>query len=356
MKPIVLIRKIAFCLLVCAATLAYLEVGVRVLASSAFPLLRTDPDVGSIHVRNYKGLVWDGDSQRKNYIITNNLGYIGRDYELLKPTSTVRISVLGDSVVAGLQVDYSDNFTSRLETAWNVSGACGKGIEVMNFGVGGSGTFLQYQTYKKYVSPFKPDIVLVVFHDDFDDNMQKANFDPENYAAERKAVGLKSFLLNFQFPKFVFSKLQSNANVIGALKALGIFESAGSLPAASGEALESGSSDGQPQSYFDITFSLISRFNERVKADGGKLVVLVYPSERDYASIDAWKSNERLIKISDFLSQSGIESINPSNDLAQAKMASGRCLTFGCTEHLDGEGQRRLAAILFDYFRKNYCP
>ena len=33
-------------------TLAFLEVGVRTIARTAFPLLRTDPEVGSIMVKN----------------------------------------------------------------------------------------------------------------------------------------------------------------------------------------------------------------------------------------------------------------------------------------------------------------
>lgn len=343
MKFNTIIKRIFIIFLVCSATLAYLEFGVRILAGSAFPLLRNDPEVGSIHVRNFSGLVWDGDSQRNNFIITNSWGYIGKDYNLSNSPTTLRIAVLGDSVTAALQVDYLNNFSSQLETALNVSGVCGKKVEVLNYGVGGAGTFLEYQTYKKYVAPFKSDVVLLVFHDDFDENINKSNFDPENYAAERKAVGLKALLLDFDLPKFIFSKLQSNTLVINSLKFLGIFESA-DLSVASGTLATA-----EPQSYFNYTFDLIQRFNDRIRADGGKLIVAIYPPDRDYGASGAWKNDSHVSKLADFLTASKIESINLSDGLARAKAAHGVCLTFGCGEHLTEYGHQAVASILYNY-------
>ncbi len=345
------LKKILLLILALIATLAYLEAGVRILANAAFPLLRTDAAVGSIQVKNFAGRVWDAESQRDNYIVTNSLGYFGKDYPVMKPAGSQRIAVLGDSVVAGVQVATADNFTAQLETALNVSASSGKRFEVMNYGVGGTGTFQQYQTYKKNVAPFQPDVVLLVFHDDFDDNNNKANFDPDNYAAERKAVGLKAFLLNFQLPKFIFSKLQANALVISALKGLGLFESAGLLSAPSDQTV-AGKANETPQ-YYDFTYDLIGRLDKKVRAGGGRLIVLAYPRANDYVLADGWKNNQHSSRLLDFLAQNKIESINPAGDFYRAEIASGDCLTFGCGDHLNEQGHLALASLLFKYFQNN---
>ena len=65
-------------------TLVVLEIGVRTFARPQDILNRNDPETGRIYQKNFKGFVWEHEAGRETYIITNSLGYVGRDVELEK--------------------------------------------------------------------------------------------------------------------------------------------------------------------------------------------------------------------------------------------------------------------------------
>ena len=339
-------------MLLVVATLAYWEIGIRVIGKTAFPLLRTDREVGSIHVKNFSGMAWDALSARKNYIHTNSIGYVGDDVPLTKPTSTIRIALLGDSGLAALQVDYYNNFTRLLENALNTSGMCNNThFDVMNFGVGSAGTFTEYQTYKKKIAQFHPDYVLVLFAgNDYEDNMLKSGFDLEHYAEERKAVGLKEFLLQFELPKFMFHKLLANKTFIGTLRILGIIE--GDTTKRQEVVAEQSapvSATGTPY-YYAYTFDILSKFNALVTANGAQFGVIVFPSEQtDYAQKGMWKKDILITKLTDFLTSASIPYLNPADQLADAHTQYGMCINFDCSGHFNEEGHRAMAKILYGY-------
>lgn len=347
-------KKILQASLAIIATLVYLELGIRRLASSALPLLRTDPEVGSIHVPNFSGYIWDERSNTKQFITTNHLGYIGEEFPDQKASDTIRIAVLGDSVVEALQVDVYRNFVSRLQNALNVSRLCHKTFEVMNFGVGGTGTFLQYQTYKKKVAPLKPDYVFLVFHDDYSDNLQKANFDLDEYASQRKNVGLKTFLLRFQLPKLLFSKLQSNSSFIKVLTYLGLYEAATkptNLSTDTNETTAARPSDEEPQAVYDYTFFIVNKLKELVEREGSKLVVVIYPPEKNFSHENAWQADPHTTRLIDFLEKQKILYFNPAPALTNLKLQTPNCLTFNCEDHLNAQGHEAMARVLYTYLK-----
>ncbi len=347
-----IVKKIALTVLLVVATLAYWEIGIRVIGKTAFPLLRTDREVGSIHVKNFSGMAWDALSARKNYIHTNSIGYVGDDVPLTKPTSTIRIALLGDSGLAALQVDYYNNFTRLLENALNTSGMCNNThFDVMNFGVGSAGTFTEYQTYKKKIAQFHPDYVLVLFAgNDYEDNMLKSGFDLEHYAEERKAVGLKEFLLQFELPKFMFHKLLANKTFIGTLRILGIIEgdTTKRQQVLANESAPTNASS-TPR-YYAYTFDVLSKFNNIVTVDGARFGVIVFPSEEtDYAQKGAWRNDEHVTKLIDFLAAAKIPVFNPSDQLAEEKIQHAECINFDCSSHFNEVGHRAMAKILYSY-------
>lgn len=346
------VKKVLLCAFIILVTLAYWEIGIRVIGKTAFPLLRTDPEVGSIHVKNFSGYAWDALSARKNYIHTNSIGYVGDDVTLAKPTSTIRIAMLGDSGLAALQVDYYNNFTRLLENALNASGVCSQHFEVMNFGVGSAGTFTEYQTYKKKIAQFHPDHVLVLFTgNDYDDNMLKSGFDLEHYADERKAVGLKEFLLQFELPKFIFHKLLSNKTFIGALRIAGIIEGDTTKNQEIQNTLPDASASSTPH-YYAYTFDILSKFNTIVAQDGARFGVIIFPSEAiDYTQKGEWRSDEHVTKLIDFLTAAKIPVFNPSDQLAEEKVGHEGCITFDCASHFNEVGHRAMAKILYGYVK-----
>jgi SGNH hydrolase-like domain, acetyltransferase AlgX len=86
----------------------------------------------------------------------NRLGYPGPDRPLQKPSNVCRIAALGDSFAVGPVVAFEDNYLTRLEQA-NPS------IEVLNFGVAGTGPREYLEILQSHALAFKPDLVLLSF-------------------------------------------------------------------------------------------------------------------------------------------------------------------------------------------------
>ena len=355
------LKKIAIGFFFILITLAFLEVGVRTIAHTAFPLLRTDPEVGSIMVKNYSGYAWDELSHRKNYIRTNSVGYVGEDVTLMKPTSTIRIAMLGDSGIAALQVDYRKNFVHLLEQHLNASSTCGaypRQYEVMNFGIGSAGTFTEYQTYKKKIAQFKPDLVIVMFDNDYDDNIIKSGYDLEHYSLERKSVGIKSFLLQFTLPKFLYSKLIGNQSFISLLHAVGILEGNNALKESPESPIVAATTTvptatASSSKYYTYTFDILSKFRTLVEHDGAKFSVVIFPNETlDYTHDGDWKSDPHVAYMNEFLSREKFSTMDPSQALYKVKRTVTGCLSFDCGSHFTEVGHQIFADILYPYVAK----
>jgi hypothetical protein len=98
---------------------------------------------------------------------TNSAGMRDKEYPLDKPSNTVRIAVLGSSHVMGWGVSEPDVFETVLENRLNrdhlpVLGA--EHVEVLNFAVYGYGPLSQIPVMQKRVSPYHPNITLLVGH------------------------------------------------------------------------------------------------------------------------------------------------------------------------------------------------
>jgi hypothetical protein len=217
--------------------------------------------------------------------------------------------------------------------------------------VGSAGTFTEYQTYKKKIAQFHPDYVLVMFTgNDYEDNMLKSGFDLEHYAEERRGVGLKEFLLQFELPKFIFHKLLSNKTFIAVLRIAGIIEgdTTKRQDVVSDESA-SVSATSTPH-YYAYSFDILSKFNRIVTADGARFGVIIFPSEQtDYEEKGAWRNNVLITKLTDFLASSSIPYFNPADQLADARKNYGQCLNFDCSGHFNEEGHRAMAKILYGY-------
>lgn len=85
----------------------------------------------------------------------NSFGF--RDTEWTAARSRPRrVAVLGDSFAEALQVDLEQSFPKLVEQRLG-------NAEVMNFGVNGQGQVEQLLTYRAYVRPFRPDLVVLAF-------------------------------------------------------------------------------------------------------------------------------------------------------------------------------------------------
>jgi|GEM_PF-5649348 len=101
------------------------------------------------------------------HVFTNDHGFVGRNYPKEKPIDTYRIIGLGDSFTAAVDVNTEKNFISLLESGLSSQ----ETVEVMNFGVGGQGTFEELVRYAHTASEWEHDLVAVFFYpNDFENN------------------------------------------------------------------------------------------------------------------------------------------------------------------------------------------
>lgn len=96
----------------------------------------------------------------------NQGGYLGPYYPEKKPSHTIRIALVGDSFVAGLNLFEKYHFRTIMEQ--RLKDSFSDSIQVLNFGYGGFNLEKMYIYYKMRVLQFHPDYVLFfIGTDDF---------------------------------------------------------------------------------------------------------------------------------------------------------------------------------------------
>src|SRR6266403_352890 len=95
----------------------------------------------------------------------NSDGLRDREHAIQKPAGTLRIAVLGDSYVEGMNVPLEKTFPAVLERELSSCAALGdRQVEVINFGVSGYGTAQELLTLREHVWKYDPDIILLAFY------------------------------------------------------------------------------------------------------------------------------------------------------------------------------------------------
>src|SRR5262249_42622709 len=148
-------------LIVCAVGFAALafEAGVRLFLPVSDFFWQWDPVVGvklipGKHGRSVKRGVFDTAIQ------VNSHGYRDREHPYQRPADTTRIVLLGDSFIEALQVPFAQSVTALLEGQLRASGV---NAELINLGVSGYGTALEYLTFREYGVAYDPALVVLFF-------------------------------------------------------------------------------------------------------------------------------------------------------------------------------------------------
>jgi lysophospholipase L1-like esterase len=99
----------------------------------------------------------------------NSLGLRGPE-PAARPPGGLRVILLGDSFVAGFEVEQDETFAARLEPL--LTRRLGRPVEVINAGVRGYGTDQSLLWYRERGRALRPDLVVAVFSaNDFEDNV-----------------------------------------------------------------------------------------------------------------------------------------------------------------------------------------
>ncbi|HEX6237046.1 MAG TPA: SGNH/GDSL hydrolase family protein [Acidimicrobiales bacterium] len=160
--------KLGIALLSVVLTLGAVEIVFRLLGyqpvydvySSPDEFFRHDPAIGWSLTPGAEG-VFVGPRpfpiEYRTRIRVNSLGLRGPDLGRVPPEG-LRVLVLGDSWVAGFEVDEDRTYTSRLERA--LTDRLGVPVQVINAGVRGYGTDQALLLYRERLRDLEPDLVI----------------------------------------------------------------------------------------------------------------------------------------------------------------------------------------------------
>ena len=121
-----------------------------------------DPDRGWSLRPGFGGWV---SAENTLWMRINSDGLRDREHPLVHPAGTVRVAVLGDSYMQGLNVPVEKTFPSFLEGRMtDCLAATGTTAETLNFGVSGYGTAQELLTFRHHAAKYRPDIVVLAFY------------------------------------------------------------------------------------------------------------------------------------------------------------------------------------------------
>lgn len=175
LHPRRLVRGLAISLVVLLVMLLITEVSVRLFTDTMRPLLVVDPVLGRRYERSFEGTVFNPESGREVNVRFNERGFRFPDLPFEKPAGTRRVVVLGDSMIAGMEMDVELIAASLLQEKLNDEADGDERWEVLNFGVSGASTAQEYVLYRELASRYQADLVLCVFFvgNDFGDNSRR---------------------------------------------------------------------------------------------------------------------------------------------------------------------------------------
>jgi hypothetical protein len=139
---------------------ALLEVGLRLAGVRyEYSFYESDPVIYTTYRPNAEG--WEV-KEGENRVRINSLGMRDRERSVTPSPGTIRIALLGDSLVAATQVPIEKTMAQVLERTLNRTlGQSGQSFEVLNFAQGGSTLAQQYLMLRHRVWDFQPQIVMV---------------------------------------------------------------------------------------------------------------------------------------------------------------------------------------------------
>jgi len=92
---------------------------------------------------------------------TNAEGFRDVDHARTKAPGVLRVAVIGDSFVAGSGVAVDSTFVARLE---RILASDGRRVEMLNFGVSGTGPVHALRVWRRFASHYHPDLAIVCLY------------------------------------------------------------------------------------------------------------------------------------------------------------------------------------------------
>ncbi|MGE3913748.1 MAG: hypothetical protein AB7K36_30665, partial [Chloroflexota bacterium] len=261
-----------------------------------------DPVLAFAHAPNQTADIPIGEHPRKKYKYhTNNYGLRkDTDIEIQKPAGTYRVLVLGDSQTGGY-VDNADSYTSLLEDRWQAR-ASGVKVETLNAGIIGYAPQQEYYWYLTRGRSLQPDLVVLSLYvgndmrDMVDGEVDAALIDEEAGLIGPLKTPLAWLGLHSELARMSFTAART-VPIRGLLTALG-WRTPAPPPSFEVDALvrvlrechgcwlqtlKQAMRARQEPERFELAYrrlgTMLQLLDAHVRADGGKLAVMVIPSK-----------------------------------------------------------------------------
>ncbi len=123
-----------------------------------------------------------GPDENTLWMGINSDGLHDREHALTVPPDTVRVAVLGDSYMQGLNVPIEHTFASFLEgDLTRCLSRTRTKAEVLNFGVSGYGTAQELLTYRHHAAKYAPAVVVLAVYTNNDIFNNSRRLNPTSY-------------------------------------------------------------------------------------------------------------------------------------------------------------------------------
>ena len=123
---------------------------------------RCDDRLGWVFEADRSGFRVDRGREYALRVKINRAGFRDVEHDVASDPATIRIVLLGDSMLAELQVPLQDTFARRLEEILDASaGTPGVRFEILNCATDGYGTAQQLLTFRERCAEYQPDLVVL---------------------------------------------------------------------------------------------------------------------------------------------------------------------------------------------------
>lgn len=329
-------------------TFLAIEVALRI---SDYPrreakLLCLDPIVHNVFCPNVSGTAGHANTR----VSINKDGMADREYAYAKPAGTLRIVLLGDSVTASIYTAHGLKFEELWETA--LTRRLGRPVEILNFGLDGTGTWEQLQLFHLRARKFQPDYVVLgffwgndIWNNDVSLSRRRPNplndeYDVATWTMPFKVAHRNSirWLWNHSAAFQLLDTLKTTVETkLDYKRALNRAQAAATGP------VDPDSVDDAALHWnsgaWDLTRKLILKLKAECDAVGAPLIVFGIPTLDQIARKKALPYAE----FRTFLSANRIDGIDAFDALATLDANRKKALYIGDREHLSDEGHRFFA-------------
>ena len=250
------------------------------------PAAMYDPHTGARFMPDWSGRFYFSGNREFVTVRTNALGFRSPEYPQAKPAGLTRVALIGDSLVAGLQVEADVHFRSILEGALGTLGP----VQVMNFAIPGTGPVTHLNLYREYAKRFQPDAVVtgVYTANDFMDNAnlrwQAADGSVLDEPFNRAPGNIGKFLkANSCLVMVVWALIPGHRVHVTHARSTSPPE-----PTAALQEKPSFELAGVPEAAYDKAIAVWDEMIDEVTRDGASLIMILFPDHTSYTEEQGW--------------------------------------------------------------------